>query len=95
MDNKDFCHLHVHTEFSILDGFGTVSDYAKRASKMGFKYLACTDHGNIDGLIQFQKACVSNNVIPILGCEAYIVPDLEKKEKGVSRNEKAPFHWRI
>ena len=75
----DFCHLHLHTSQSKLDGFGFPIDHAKRAKKLGFKYLGCTDHGNIDGLIDFQNACEKSNIIPILGCEAYIVKDYSVK----------------
>lgn len=75
----DFCHLHVHTEYSQLDGFGTTKNYANTAKKLGFKYLGITDHGNIDGLIKFQQACVDNDIKPILGCELYVVDTLDKK----------------
>jgi len=85
MKNNKFCHLHLHNEYSILDGIGSAEDYAKKANELGFKYLALTNHGNIDGLIKFQKACKENNIYPVLGCEAYIVPDLYKKEKGEHR----------
>lgn len=81
MKNTDFAHLHVHNEFSQLDGFGTADAYAKKAAELGFKYLALTNHGNIDGLIKFQKACNDHGVKPILGCEAYIVPDVQAKSK--------------
>lgn len=73
--NKNFCHLHCHSEYSQLDGLGTTEAYAKRASELGFKYLALTDHGCMDGLIEFQKSCNKYNIKPILGCEAYIVPN--------------------
>jgi len=81
MNNSDFCHLHNHTEFSFLDGFGTPENYAKKAVRLGFKYLACTDHGSIDGLIKFQVACEKHNIIPILGCESYITPEVNKERK--------------
>ena len=81
MDNKNFAHLHVHNEHSLLDGFGTATNYAKKAALMGFEYLALTNHGNIDGLIKFQKACVANGIKPILGCEGFIVPDVTHKSK--------------
>jgi uracil-DNA glycosylase family 4 len=80
-----FSHLHVHDQFSILDGFGTADGYAKRAKELKQKYLALTNHGNIDGLIKFQKACQKQEIKPILGCEAYIVPDATIKKKGESR----------
>src|SRR3990167_3336249 len=57
MNNNEFCHLHVHNEYSLLDGYGTAEAYVKRAKNLGFDYLALTNHANIDGLIQFQKAC--------------------------------------
>jgi DNA polymerase-3 subunit alpha len=77
----DFCHLHIHTEYSTLDGFGKPEAYAKRAKALGHKYLACTDHGNIDGLIKFQKACEAVDIIPIHGCEVYLTPEVNKERK--------------
>jgi len=81
----NFSHLHVHNEFSFLDGFGSAESYVKEAKKLGFNYLSLTNHGNIDGLIKFQKACEKEKIDPILGCEAYIVPDMLRKEKGEKR----------
>lgn len=85
MNNETFCHLHLHTEYSLLDGFGKAEQYIARAKELGFKYIACTDHGNIDGLIKFQKCCENNDIIPILGCELYVVDNIkiptDKKSK--------------
>ena len=81
MKNNRFCHLHNHTEYSQLDGVGSAKDYVKIAQKLEFEYLACTDHGNIDGLIKFQDACDENDIKPVLGCEAYIVPDAKVKAR--------------
>lgn len=83
--SKDFCHLHVHDEYSILDGFGKSENYAKKVKELGMKYLAITNHGNVDGLVTSQKACKKNDIIPIFGCEAYIVENLKIKEKGEKR----------
>jgi len=80
-----FCHLHVHNEFSLLDGFGRAEHYAKEAKEKGFKYIALTNHGNIDGLIKWQKACDKFGVVPIFGVECYIVEDYTVKEKGEKR----------
>lgn len=85
MKNDDFCHLHVHNEYSYLDGFGNVKNYVKRAKELEFNALACTNHGNIDGLIDFQKQCRDGGIISILGCEAYIVPNLSIKGKDEKR----------
>jgi len=76
----DFAHLHVHSEYSLLDGFGTAENYAKKAKEIGYKYLALTNHGNVDGCIDFQKQCLKHGIKPILGCEFYIVPDATKRE---------------
>jgi len=86
MENKEFCHLHVHNEFSYLDGYGSAEQYVLRAKELGFDCLGLTNHGNIDGLIKFQKACLEHGIKPILGCELYLVSDLSKikgeKRKG-------------
>ena len=77
-----FCHLHIHNEFSVLDGYGNADQYVKRASEIGQKYIALTNHGNIDGLLQWQEACLKYDVKPVMGCEMYIVKDALLKEKG-------------
>lgn len=79
MNNSKFCHLHLHSVHSQLDGLGRAEDYTKKCNELGFKYLAATEHGNIDGLIKFQKVCKDNNIIPILGSELYVVKEYEKK----------------
>ena len=85
MNNNKFCHLHVHNEHSYLDGMGTSKQYVKKAKELGFTHLALTNHGNIDGLIQFQKTCDEAGVKPIMGCEVYIVPKIMEKNKGEQR----------
>lgn len=80
-----FTHLHVHNEFSLLDGYGSAKACVKRAKELGFISLGLTNHGNIDGLIKFQQECDKNKIIPILGCEAYIVPDAKQNIKGEKR----------
>jgi DNA polymerase-3 subunit alpha len=80
-----FIHLHLHDQYSVLDGLGKAEDYCKRAKELGMDSLALTNHGNVDGCIQFQKACNKEGIKPIFGCEAYIVTDLSKKEKGEKR----------
>jgi DNA polymerase-3 subunit alpha len=85
MKNENFAHLHVHTEHSLLDGFGSAKQYVKKAKELGFVALGCTDHGSIDGLIKFQKECDKNGITPVMGCEAYIVPDLATCTKGEKR----------
>jgi DNA polymerase-3 subunit alpha len=76
-----FCHLHLHNEYSYLDGYGSAKKYIAKAKELGFNYIGLTNHGNIDGLLQWQKECDKQGIHPILGCEAYIVPDRLVKQK--------------
>ena len=77
----NFCHLHVHSHFSLLDGVSKPEEIAHKVKNLGQDYVALTDHGNIDGVISFQKACLSEGITPIIGCEGYIIDDLTSKEK--------------
>ena len=81
MQNNEFVHLHVHDQYSLLDGYGSAEAYVRQAKKLGFSHLALTNHANIDGLIQFQKACDKAGILPVMGCEAYIVSDMNIKLK--------------
>lgn len=82
---NDFCHLHVHDQYSVLDGFGSCFSYVSKAKELNQNHLALTNHGNIDGIIKFQKCCIDNNIKHIIGCELYIVPDLSIKEEKEKR----------
>ncbi|HUU86394.1 MAG TPA: DNA polymerase III subunit alpha [Candidatus Glassbacteria bacterium] len=89
---NSFCHLHIHSEYSQLDGLGTIDGYTNKASEIGFKYLGLTDHGNMDGLIRFQKSCKQNGIKPILGSELYIVPEIKQgKDKSKKRGHICVF----
>ena len=67
----DFVHLHVHSEFSLLDGANRIKDLPVRAKELGMKAMAITDHGVMFGAIDFYKACLANGIKPIIGCEVY------------------------
>lgn len=77
----NFVHLHVHSEYSILDGIGKVPEIVHKAKRLGMKAVALTDHGNVSGHFQLIKACQEEKIKPILGCEFYFVDEL-KREKG-------------
>lgn len=80
--NSNFCHLHLHTDKgSLLDGLGKASEYAERAKELGFKYMGITDHGSIDCCIDFQNECLKRDIIPIIGCELYLVSSGDFKGK--------------
>src|SRR3989344_3267132 len=66
-----FAHLHVHTEYSLLDGLSKISKLVKRVKEMGMDTLAITDHGSMHGAIEFYKACNKEGIKPIIGFEAY------------------------
>ena len=69
-----FVHLHVHTEYSLLDGSGRIPELVSRAAQLGMPALAITDHGVMYGVVEFYKACLKQGIKPILGCEVYVAP---------------------
>ena len=66
-----FTHLHVHTEFSLLDGAARIGPLVARAKELGMTHLAITDHGVLYGVVDFYKACRAAGIQPIIGCEVY------------------------
>ena len=70
----DFVHLHVHTEYSLLDGANRIKDLVKKVKDLGMKAVAITDHGVMYGAIDFYKECKKNGIKPIIGCEVYVAP---------------------
>ena len=71
-----FTHLHVHTEYSLLDGSGKIEEITARAKELGMDSLAITDHGVMYGVIDFYRAARNVGIKPILGCEVYVAPVL-------------------
>ena len=81
----DFTHLHVHTEYSLLDGSSKIKEIVARAKELGMDSLAITDHGVMYGVIDFYRACKAEGIRPVLGCEIYVAPGSRfQKEGGVS-----------
>ncbi len=80
----DFVHLHVHSEYSLLDGMCRIDELPKLAKEMGMKSIAITDHGVMFGAVNFYKACQKEGIKPIIGCEAYLAPRTRfEKEVGI------------
>ncbi|RVU55088.1 DNA polymerase III subunit alpha [Anaerosphaera multitolerans] len=83
---KDFVHLHVHSEYSLLDGSSKIKELPRRAKELGMNSIALTDHGNMYGVIAFYKACKEENIKPVLGCEVYISDgDYRSRDKNMER----------
>ncbi len=77
-----FVHLHLHTQYSVLDGANKISGLMKEAARQGQQAVAMTDHGNMHGAVEFYSAACDNEIKPIIGCEVYLNP--------VSRHERKP-----
>ncbi|TMD66724.1 MAG: DNA polymerase III subunit alpha, partial [Chloroflexi bacterium] len=80
----DFAHLHVHSEYSLLDGFSRTKKLVQQAKAQGMSHLAITDHGAMYGAIEFYKACKAGGINPILGIEAYLTEDMRDHSKRYS-----------
>ena len=69
-----FVHLHLHTEYSLLDGACRIEELPRRLKELGQTAAAITDHGVMYGAVAFYKACVAEGIKPIIGCEVYVAP---------------------
>lgn len=87
-----FTHLHVHTDYSLLDGACKVESLVKDVKKLGMKAVAITDHGNMFGAIEFYNAAKSEGIKPIIGMESYIAPNSRHDRKNATRSKEASFH---
>ncbi len=76
---KEFVHLHVHTEYSLLDGLARIKKLVSMVKERGWKSIAITDHGNMHGVIKFFEECVTNGIKPIIGEEFYICHDMHSR----------------
>ena len=74
MSEPRFTHLHVHTEYSLLDGSNKIKEYVARVKELGMDSAAITDHGVMFGVIDFYKEAKANGINPIIGCEVYVAP---------------------
>ena len=69
-----FCHLHTHTEYSLLDGEASVKKLVARVAELGMESCAITDHGVMYGVVDFYRECRDKGIKPIIGCEVYVAP---------------------
>ncbi len=87
---NDFTHLHVHTEFSLLDGLGRIDDLTAEASRQGFDSLAITDHGALYGAVAFYQSCKKQDIKPIIGVETYVARRSMTDREGSKDSQ--PYH---
>ncbi len=87
----NFTHLHVHTEYSLLDGSSKIKEITKRAAELGMNSLAITDHGVMYGVIDFYRAALDNGIKPIIGCEVYVAPG-SRFDKEANSGEDRYYH---
>jgi DNA polymerase III subunit alpha len=92
MSPNKFVHLHLHTDYSLLDGANQIKPLAKRVEELGMPACAMTDHGNMFGAISFYKEMKSHGVNPIIGCETYITRGNRRDRAAGAPGEKANFH---
>jgi DNA polymerase-3 subunit alpha len=90
LNAKNFVHLHVHSEYSLLDGACRIKELVSKAKNCNMPALALTDHGVMYGAIQFYKEAIANQIKPIIGCEVYIAPN-SRKDKSNGKKE-SPSH---
>ncbi len=88
---QDFVHLHVHTDFSLLDGASSYKKMIARAKALGQKALAITDHGNMFGALRFYRECLDQGIKPLIGCEFYVAPG-SRTERGGSEHTTKYYH---
>ena len=86
-----FTHLHVHTEYSLLDGSNKIKEYVKRVKELGMDSAAITDHGVMYGVIDFYKECKAQGIRPIIGCEIYVAPN-SRFDKELTGGEDRYYH---
>jgi DNA polymerase-3 subunit alpha len=82
-----FTHLHVHTEYSLLDGAARIGSLVRRAAELEMPALAITDHGVMYGVVDFYKACGKAGIKPVIGCEIYMAPG-NRTERTLGREDR-------
>ncbi|MGL6094947.1 MAG: PHP domain-containing protein, partial [Fimbriiglobus sp.] len=91
MADRKFAHLHLHTHYSLLDGFNRIPELVDQTKKLGMTAVAITDHGNLYGAIEFYAKCREKGINPVVGYEAYLAPG-HRREKGGGKQKDAYTH---
>jgi DNA polymerase-3 subunit alpha len=93
MNNSGFVHLHLHSQYSLLDGAIRLGDLVKRAAACNMPAVAMTDHGNMFGAVEFYSLAKSANIKPILGCEVYVAPGSRFDKSNARGSSEASYHF--
>lgn len=91
MEQSDFVHLHVHSQYSLLDGAIRFEDLFERAKSYGMRAVALTDHGTLSGTIEFYQKAIAHGIKPIVGCEVYVAPG-SRFEKKTAEGGEGNYH---
>ena len=87
-----FAHLHVHTEYSLLDGSNKIKECVARVKELGMNSVAITDHGVMYGVIDFYRAAKAAGIKPVLGCEVYVAPGSRFDKEAVGSGDDRYYH---
>ena len=82
-NEENFVHLHVHTEYSLLDGASRIDTLVQKAKQLNMPAIAITDHGSMYGVIDFYKSAKKHGIKPIIGCEVYIAPKSRHEKSAI------------
>ncbi|HEY0717937.1 MAG TPA: PHP domain-containing protein, partial [Streptosporangiaceae bacterium] len=80
---QPFAHLHVHTEYSMLDGAARLKELFKEVERLGMTHVAMTDHGNMYGAAEFHRQAKDAGITPVIGIEAYVAPEHRSNTKRI------------
>jgi DNA polymerase-3 subunit alpha len=94
MSNTDFTHLHLHTDYSLLDGAIQIKPLAERLNELGMKACAMTDHGNMYGAVSFYKEMKAHDIKPLIGCEVYLAPG-HRSDRSETKKGAKPYNHMI
>ncbi|MCM8788164.1 MAG: DNA polymerase III subunit alpha, partial [Candidatus Omnitrophica bacterium] len=92
---KNFVHLHLHTEYSLLDGMCRISEITKLAHHYGMPGVAITDHGGLFGVIHFYESAIDHGIKPVIGCEMYVAPGSRFDKKAVDGKKAQTYHLTV